>query len=152
MPTPSYSVLRKQRDNALRAFNDLAEDPDFGVTTYRALLYALMHLGEQEAEFVVLISFEKDIHPRMVGTVKRLLHMLGVPRPKVLLRGCGENPGEFVFLLDSDPETFLIALTNSANKAGFRFSNAWCPFTGDIYNDIRTCQAVIQAKREGYPA
>jgi hypothetical protein len=155
MPRKSYATLQKellelQQENAvLRTYQP------YNVTTRPGLEFEMRRIGEQ-ARYIVYLDID-DMHgankvygkPAVNGKLKRALH---VRHTDVLVRALYFSGDEFLVVLRGDPEGFMERLRTSLKNEGLSATMAHVEYSGDLERDALTCEAIVQAHKEGYRA
>jgi len=159
MSRKSYPQLNNALSVCRKRFLDLATDPDYQITTWRAKDYVMQDMIDQgyNIHFLVLVQIQ-DFENQQAehggqedfANKIRAICKISSSSPNIVMRvRCSED--EILFFLS---ETWVFPMTRlkqSLLAAGIGAIAFHKEFSyGSIPDALRTMQAVAQARKEGY--
>jgi hypothetical protein len=153
MPRKSYDQINNELSQCRRIVKHLSTDPDYGITTLAGAEYELASMKDQGylSNYITLISFSPptlEQPPNSVGKIKKICALRS---PNITMR-VRLSLHEILLFTEEDPIQVIASLWTSIAKEEMKANIAFKELSTDFMSDARTLQAIIQAKKTGYPA
>jgi hypothetical protein len=141
MPLPSYHDLRNLNRKLMLQVAALSTDAESGLFTKNAIPFELEKVSAPR----YVIVLQCACHP------SRIRKVLRIRSADTLLRARWSDD-TYIFLTDVDPTALVQKLRAGAQAAGTTFGVTFTKYSGDLTKDVGTCQALLQAQKEGHHA
>lgn len=139
MPRPTYDHILNLLRECQTENGALSTDEEWNILTRKALPFRMKRSAES-ARWVVLARFHASmITEELTGSVRRAVNL----RDPSVLERCRWDGQEAVFILSSDPASFLDKLLPVLKNEGLQTSISYVVYSGNVAFDHDRAQMTL---------